>query len=38
VERVVDDGLALRLLHPALEGGEEPLAEALDGEVDEGEF
>ena len=35
VERVVDDGLALGPLHPAVERGIEALAEVLDREVDE---
>jgi hypothetical protein len=36
VEAVVDHRLALGALHPALEGGVEPLTEVLDGEVDQG--
>ena len=35
VERVVDDRLALGALPPGVERGIEPLAEVLDGEVDE---
>ena len=36
MERDVDDGLALRSLHPSLVGGIQPFAEVLDGEIDEG--